>query len=90
MVPKNIACKCGLVIAVAYFRLFLSIVQRGKGCSIRLGKISVRLGRGGRGCYERLARVKTRDHYEKSGMKTFSLCVISDKQRILKNEKPIR
>ena len=42
---------------------------------------------GGGGCYERLARVKTRDHYGKCGMKTFSLCVISDEQRILKNEK---
>ena len=41
---------------------------------------------GGR-CYERLARVKTRDHCVKCGMKTFSLCVISDEQRILKNEK---
>ena len=42
---------------------------------------------GGEGCYERLARVKTRDHCVKCGMKTFSLCVISDEQRILKNEK---
>ena len=42
---------------------------------------------GGGGCYERLARVKTRDHCVKCGMKTFSLCVISDEQRILKNEK---
>ena len=42
---------------------------------------------GGGGCYERLARLKTRDHCVKCGMKTFSLCVISDEQRILKNEK---
>ena len=42
---------------------------------------------GGGGCYERPARVKTRDHCVKSGMKTFSLCVISDEQSILKNEK---
>ena len=42
---------------------------------------------GGGGCYERLARVKTRDHCVKCGMKIFSLCVISDEQSILKNEK---
>ena len=42
---------------------------------------------GGGRCYERLARVKNRDHCVKCGMKTFSLCVISDEQRILKNEK---
>ena len=42
---------------------------------------------GGGGYYERLARVKTRGHCVKCGMETFSLCVISDKQRILKNEK---
>ena len=42
---------------------------------------------GGGRCYERLARVKNRDHCVKCGMKTFFLCVISDEQRILKNEK---
>lgn len=41
---------------------------------------------GGGRCYERLARVKNRDHCVKCGMKTFFLCVISDEQRILKNE----